>query len=207
MLIIESTKVLPDEQILATMEYYNRLSLYINRETAVCARLSCGGVIETCRAVAEGQCKNAFAIVRPPGHHAEPEQEMGFCFFNNVAVAAQHLIHMYRDKGIKKVLILDWYALPLRFFECSFIATIRDVHHGKALEFNFYLCRSHYILVPKGNGTQKAFWTDPNVLYISIHQFQNGSFYPGGMGGAANQVGHGSGTGSWVHYLIVSSKI
>ena len=92
------------------MDYYNRLSLYLNRSSALCARLSCGGVIETCRAVAEGQVKNAFAIVRPPGHHAEPEQSMGFCFFNNVAVAAQTLKYLYAEKGLKRILILDWYA-------------------------------------------------------------------------------------------------
>ena len=47
----------------------------------------------------------------------------------------------------------------------------------------------------EGNGTQKAFWSDPDVLYISLHMFQNGAFYPGGIGGASDQVGEGSGTG------------
>lgn len=45
-------------------EYFERLSLYVNQETAICARLSCGGVIEMCKAVAEGQIRNGFAIVR-----------------------------------------------------------------------------------------------------------------------------------------------
>lgn len=99
----------------------------------MCARLSCGGVIETCRAVYEGRIRNAFAIVRcvlfctleapefqvsdlmrlshthrPPGHHAEPEQEMGFCFFNNVAVTAKWLQTAYASRGLNKILILDW---------------------------------------------------------------------------------------------------
>ncbi|SCV73395.1 BQ2448_7321 [Microbotryum intermedium] len=165
-------------------EYFDRLSLYVNPDTALCARLSCGGVIEMCGAVAEGRIRNGFAIVRPPGHHAEPEDAMGFCFFNNVAVAAKWLRTIYDDgqgvasqpdggtfssttssssssttrvKKMNKILILDW-----------------DVHHG--------------------NGTQKAFWDDPNVLYMSLHR-HDGTFYPGGTYGAAETVGDGAGRG------------
>ncbi|KAL8278779.1 hypothetical protein RQP46_008848 [Phenoliferia psychrophenolica] len=145
-------------------DYFDRLSLYVNTESAACARLSCGGVLEMCRAVAEGQIRNGFAIVRPPGHHAEPEDAMGFCFFNNASIAAKWLRTVYTgeaageaSKAIKKVLILDW-----------------DVHHG--------------------NGTQKAFWDDPNVLYISLHR-HDGVFYPGGSYGSAEMVGEDAGKG------------
>ncbi|GAA5829321.1 hypothetical protein JCM5353_004040 [Sporobolomyces roseus] len=148
-------------------EFFDRLSLYVNPDSAFAARLSCGGVIEMCRAVAEGQIRNGFAIVRPPGHHAEPEEAMGFCFFNNVAVAAKWLQTVYaagnqkdvngKDIQMKKVLILDW-----------------DVHHG--------------------NGTQKAFEDDPSVLYISLHRHADG-FYPGGTYGAMESVGSGPGQG------------
>lgn len=73
--------------------------------TTDAARLSCGGVIESTLAVAQGRLKKTFAIVRPPGHHAEPDEHMGFCFFNNVAVAARVAQQMSK---IKKILILDW---------------------------------------------------------------------------------------------------
>lgn len=56
-------------------------------------------------AVLSGQVESAFAIVRPPGHHAEPSGYMGFCFFNNVAVAAHAAL---KHPGIERVLILDW---------------------------------------------------------------------------------------------------
>ncbi|GAA5932713.1 hypothetical protein JCM1841_001202 [Sporobolomyces salmonicolor] len=148
-------------------EFFDRLSLYVNPDSAFAARLSCGGVIEMCRAVAEGQIRNGFAIVRPPGHHAEPEEAMGFCFFNNVAVSAKWLQTVYGAGGqrdvngkeikMKKVMILDW-----------------DVHHG--------------------NGTQKAFEDDPNVLYVSLHRHSDG-FYPGGTYGALDSVGSGAGRG------------
>lgn len=64
-------------------------------------------MVEACTAVCKGEVRNAFAIVRPPGHHAEPDEHMGFCFFNNVAVAAKEM----RRLGLaNKVLILDWWV-------------------------------------------------------------------------------------------------
>jgi hypothetical protein len=97
--------VLGDDKIQESKQYYEQLSLYVCRETAHCARLSCGGVIQACISVCRAEVRNAFAIVRPPGHHAEPEEHMGFCFFNNVAVAAKEI---QRQGLAKKVLILDW---------------------------------------------------------------------------------------------------
>lgn len=118
-----------------------RESLYVGSMSYPAALLSAGGAIDTCKNVVEGQVKNAFAVIRPPGHHAEYDQAMGFCFFNNVPVAVRVCQQDYPDT-CRKVLILDW-----------------DVHHG--------------------NGVQNIFYNDPNVLYISIHVYQNGSFYPG----------------------------
>ena len=74
------------------------------------ARLAAGGVMAAVDAVFDGTVRNAFAPVRPPGHHAEPSRGMGFCIFNNVAVAARHAQARH---GIRRVLIVDW-----------------DVHHG-----------------------------------------------------------------------------
>jgi len=93
------------QEILETLGYFEQLSLYVHPQTPVAARLSCGGVIETCKQVARGTVRNAFAIVRPPGHHSEPDEHMGFCFFNNCAVAARVL---QVEEKISKILILDW---------------------------------------------------------------------------------------------------
>jgi acetoin utilization deacetylase AcuC-like enzyme len=87
---------------------------------------------------------NAFALVRPPGHHATPGRAMGFCLINNIAVAARYALRHY---GLARVAIMDY-----------------DVHHG--------------------NGTQDAFYDDPQVLFISTHA---APFYPGT--GAMAEVG------------------
>ncbi len=95
----------------------------IDADTATSARsfeialLAAGGLIETVDAVADGAADNAFAFVRPPGHHATDMQSMGFCLFNNVAVAAKHL----RARGFERVAIVDF-----------------DLHHGNGTEAIFY---------------------------------------------------------------------
>ena len=87
---------------------YLQDSVYVNGITFECAKLSAGGTIETARAVADGLVKNAIAIVRPPGHHAECNRPMGFCIFDNVSIATRVCMATYPEK-IRKVLILDWY--------------------------------------------------------------------------------------------------
>lgn len=135
-------------------------SVYFNNESAYCARLASGGAIETCKAVVQGKVKNAIAVIRPPGHHAEPDSASGFCLFNNVAVATR--VTMQNFPEVQKVLILDW-----------------DVHHG--------------------NGTQTAFLNDPNVLFISIHRYENAAFYPGTTYGNLDRCGVEEGLGRTIN--------
>ncbi|XP_036408155.1 histone deacetylase 5 isoform X1 [Megalops cyprinoides] len=116
-------------------------------------RMAVGCVIELAFKVAAGELKNGFAVVRPPGHHAEESTAMGFCFFNSVAITAKLL---QQKLSVEKILIVDW-----------------DIHHG--------------------NGTQQAFYSDPNVLYISLHRYDDGNFFPGS--GAPEEVGAGPGVG------------
>ena len=81
------------------------------------ARLASGGVLNALDRIMEGECQNGFALIRPPGHHAEASQAMGFCLFNNIAVGAEHLIQKH---GLRRILILDW-----------------DLHHGNGTQHSF----------------------------------------------------------------------
>lgn len=96
-----------EQDIADSAAYYDELSLYVHPSTPYAAKLSAGGVVEAALAVARGDVRKSFAIVRPPGHHAEPEEHMGFCFFNNVSIAAK-VVQM--RTSIKKILILDWWV-------------------------------------------------------------------------------------------------
>lgn len=115
------------------------------------AYLAAGGALAGVDAIMAKQVDHVFCAVRPPGHHAEANRAMGFCLFNNVAIAARYVQRRY---GVARVLIVDW-----------------DVHHG--------------------NGTQWAFYEDPSVLTISIHQ---DGYYPPDSG-SIDEVGDGDGKG------------
>lgn len=86
---------------------HTRDSLYFNKLTFASSLLSVGGAIETCLAVATGKVKNAIAVIRPPGHHAEHDTPMGFCLFNNVSVAAR-VCQQKLGPMCRKILVLDW---------------------------------------------------------------------------------------------------
>lgn len=82
------------------------------------AKLAAGGLFFLIDNIYDGTVRNGFALVRPPGHHAERDRAMGFCLFNNVALGARYVMNTY---SVKRVLIVDW-----------------DLHHGNATQNTFY---------------------------------------------------------------------
>ena len=129
----------------------------VGEATAICAggydisRLAVGGCIAAFDAVLDGEVNNAFALVRPCGHHAEKDRGRGFAVFGNIALA---VLDARERRGLGRVAVVDW-----------------DVHHG--------------------NGTQWAFYNNPNVLTISIHQDQ---LYPL-ESGFLDEIGEDQGRG------------
>jgi len=91
---------------------------YVGSDSEQAARLAAGGLCNVVAAVLSGQADNGFALVRPPGHHATPERGMGFCLYNNVAIAARAA---QVEHGAERVLIVDF-----------------DVHHGNGTQDAFY---------------------------------------------------------------------
>lgn len=142
------------EAILAAIpkqgEYYLDHDTVLSPGSKEAAFRAVGAVCDAIDNVLMGKANNAFCAVRPPGHHAEPDLAMGFCLFNNVAIAAEYARRHYH---LERIAIVDF-----------------DVHHG--------------------NGTQAAFYNQPNVLYASSHEMPNypGTGYPAetGVGNIVN---------------------
>jgi acetoin utilization deacetylase AcuC-like enzyme len=135
------------------------LDTAVNSHTYEAAVLAAGGGIEAVDRIMAGKSNNAFVLCRPPGHHAEYERAFGFCFINNIAVAANHLIH---NAGLNRVMIIDY-----------------DAHHG--------------------NGTQNAFYSSNQVLYVGLHQ-DGRTLFPGS--GFPDEMGTGEGFGYTVNLAL-----
>ncbi|HLH04101.1 MAG TPA: histone deacetylase [Bryobacteraceae bacterium] len=90
----------------------------LNAQSSEAARLAAGSVLNAVDAVFDGHAQNAFCLVRPPGHHASSARGMGFCLFNNIAIATRYAQQRH---GAERVLIVDW-----------------DVHHGNSTQDIFY---------------------------------------------------------------------
>ncbi len=129
LILIEPVPANPDQinyihthDLIRIVRDFSSSEMHLDPDTPTCslsyeiALLAAGGVISAVDAVMDG-IDNVFALVRPPGHHAGPDRSMGFCLFNNIAIAARHA----QKKGLEKVLIVDW-----------------DVHHGNGTQEAFY---------------------------------------------------------------------
>lgn len=126
------------------------------------AALAAGGTMAAVDAVLDGAVDNAYALVRPPGHHAEPDIGRGYCLFHNVGIAIEHA---RATRGVRRVAIVDY-----------------DVHHG--------------------NGAQRIFWEDPDVLAISIHQ----EFLFPQDTGSLDERGGGPGVGATLNIPLPSGS-
>jgi len=128
------------------------------------ACLAVGGVLTLLDDVMAGRLRNGFALVRPPGHHAEPERAMGFCLFNNVAIGAAYLRARYH---LERILVVDW-----------------DVHHGNGTQHAFardpgvlYVSTHRYPFYPGTGALDEVGDADGAGYTVNIP-------FPGGVGDA-----------------------
>jgi len=126
-----------------------------------------GGVVCAVDALGRKEARNAFVAVRPPGHHAERSQAMGFCFFNNVCVGAMHAREVY---GMQKVAVIDW-----------------DVHHGNGTQHifwddpdAFYGSTHQYPLYP-GSGSEDETGAHGNVVNVCLRPGAGGDEFRAAM--------------------------
>jgi acetoin utilization deacetylase AcuC-like enzyme len=122
---LESVYTIHDKEYIKDIKYKSKqgggwftLDTSANEYTYEAALLSAGGGIDAVEGVINGLYDNAYVVCRPPGHHAEYSRAMGFCYINNIAVAASYLVN---EKGLDRVLILDY-----------------DAHHGNGTQNAFY---------------------------------------------------------------------
>ena len=140
-----------EEACLWGMDILDHPDNRICRETFETAMLAVGGIIDTVDRVMMGEIDNAFCAVRPPGHHAEVNRVMGFCFFNNVAIAARYLEKKW---GIQRIGIVDF-----------------DVHHGNGTQsifeedssVFFYSIHEHPSFAYPGTGREFEKGSGPGV--------------------------------------------
>ncbi len=109
---------LAEREIAAGQRMLSTGDTHVSPGSLAASRSAVGAVCAAVDAVVAEQARQAFCVLRPPGHHARPDHGMGFCIFNNIAIGARHAI---RRHGLERVLIADW-----------------DVHHGNGTQDIFY---------------------------------------------------------------------
>ncbi|KAJ2161257.1 Histone deacetylase hda1 [Coemansia sp. RSA 552] len=113
---LKETEIMETATLVKTQQRFD--SVFLCNESNYCARMSAGGLLALCDAVARGELTSGLAIVRPPGHHACSATAKGFCLLNNVAIAVRDLQARGRAR---KIMVVDW-----------------DVHHGNGIQEAFY---------------------------------------------------------------------
>jgi acetoin utilization deacetylase AcuC-like enzyme len=137
---------------------------YITPDSMPAARTAAGGVVEGLERVLDGRASHAFAVIRPPGHHAEHARAMGFCLLNNIGIG----VMAAREKGIRRMAVLDF-----------------DVHHGNGTQHSFendpelfYASTHQYPFYP-GTGAAGERGSSENVLNVPLRMGTDDSGFLG----------------------------
>lgn len=133
----------------------NTNDIFVSEKTPDAVKACVASVVTVVDNVLRGNYNSGVALIRPPGHHAEKDTAKGFCFVNNVAVAAKYALDEF---NLQRVLIVDF-----------------DVHHG--------------------NGTQHAFYNSDKVLFLSVHRYEHGKYFPHSTEANYDCIGEENGLG------------
>jgi len=137
--------------------------LVMSSGTLAAAFRGAGGAIGAVDAVMRGEARNAFVATRPPGHHATQAESMGFCFFNNAAIAARHAM---RAHGAERVAIFDF-----------------DAHHGNGVQEIFWrephvlYCSTHQMPLYPGTGAASETGEQGNIVNAPLHRGDDGAAF------------------------------
>ncbi len=141
-------------------------NFWITGDTSLCphsyeaAKKAAGGAVRAVDAILTGEVKNAFCAIRPPGHHAEKQQAMGFCLFNNAAIAAHHARHKH---GLERIAVIDF-----------------DVHHGNGTqnifweEPDFFYGSTHQMPLYPGTGAVSETGANNNIVNTPLNAGADG---------------------------------
>ncbi|PZC81374.1 hypothetical protein B5X24_HaOG212826 [Helicoverpa armigera] len=184
-------------------------SVYFHPDSLESATVAAGCVLQMVDAVLSNEVGSGVCVIRPPGHHADDDIPAGFCLLNNAAAAANYALHTH---GLSRVLILDWdvhhgngtqrityddnrlldHLIPLGFCLLNnAAAAAKYVIHTHGLDRVLILDWD----VHHGNGTQRITYDDNRILYMSIHRYDHGSFFPHSKDADHTAVGEGKGEG------------
>ncbi|CAH1153341.1 unnamed protein product [Phaedon cochleariae] len=128
---------------------------FFNEATGECVLKCVSCILSLAKSIHDGSVRAGVALIRPPGHHASFDSGSGFCFVNNVVIAAEYLI---KQENYKRVLIVDF-----------------DIHHG--------------------DGTQNLTYNRSDIMYISVHRYDEGKFFPSSNKADYSHTGEGQGKG------------
>ena len=142
--------------------------IYVNKDSLQAARMAAGSAIQLTKDLIAGNIQNGLCVIRPPGHHAMKSTPNGFCLCNNVGIAAKYALSTATTTSKSHI---NTEGICVR----KILIVDFDVHHGQ--------------------GTQYAFYDDPNVMYFSIHRYEKGQFWPNLRESDFDSVGAGTGAG------------
>ena len=162
--------------------------IYVNKDSLEVARLAAGSAIQLTKDIITGKVQNGMCVTRPPGHHAMKAEPNGFCLCNNVGIAAKYALANSFTRVESKI---DCSATNQEVFS----SPPQETEKSSSPQINVRKILIVDFDVHHGQGTQYAFYDNPNVLYFSIHRYEHGLFWPNLRESDFDSVGEGKGAG------------